>query len=123
MLASACLLVFTFLATAPSLQAQTTNGIWTNLLSGSWTNAANWSNSVTPGGVSSTADFSTLSFTTPAITNTLGAAWTVGNLIFANDTPSVPATNTNWVVNASSTNATLPATNVLIPESGASRLW
>jgi autotransporter-associated beta strand protein len=112
--AAACLLVCLFLAAAPGLQAQ--NGVWTNLVngnaSGSWTNALNWSNGVAATNVNNTADFSMLSLTN-AGTNTLDAPRTIGNLIYANDTPSAPSTNTNWVVNASSTNATTPATDAI----------
>lgn len=91
------------------------NGTWTNLMangsaSGSWGVATNWNNGVIATGSGNTADFSTLSFTASS-TNTLDAARTIGNLIFANGSPSAPVTN--WVVNASSTNATLPAADAI----------
>jgi autotransporter-associated beta strand protein len=95
-------------ATAPAQ-----SGTWTNLMgngsaSGSWSAATNWLNSVIASGADNTADFSTLSFTSLS-TNTLDGARTIGNLIFA----STSSTPTNWVVNASATNATLPAADAI----------
>src|ERR1700690_586607 len=93
--------------------ASAQNGTWTNLMSngsasGSWGAATNWLNSVIAGGADSTADFSTLDLTnTPTVT--LDAARTIGSLIFADVVAS-----TNWTVNASSTNATLPAVDAII---------
>ena len=75
--------------------------------SGSWINATNWNGGIIANGTDNTADFSTLDITSNSIV-TLDAARTIGNLVFADVTPS-----TNWVLNASSTNATLPAANVL----------
>jgi fibronectin-binding autotransporter adhesin len=113
------LLLTAVLAAPPGIHAQQ-SGVWTNnndggvagVATGSWATATNWNNSLIASGAGYTADFSTLSLTAIS-TNTLNAAWTIGNLIFANNTPGAPAANTNWVVNASLTNATLPAANSL----------
>ena len=114
--------LITILAAAPSSRAQ--NGTWTNLVSGSssgsWATAANWLNGIIAGGSGKTADFSTLSLATPpASTNTLDGPRTIGNLVFANGATAALATNTNWVVNASATNATLPAIDAFTIDSGA----
>jgi autotransporter-associated beta strand protein len=95
---------------ATSSRAQ--NGTWTNLMSngsasGSWGVATNWNNGVIAGGTDFTADFSTLDLT-GTTTLALDSVRTIGGLIFADAAPS-----TNWTVNASSTNATLPATNFI----------
>jgi len=55
--------------------------VWVNPAGGSWTNAANWSNSVAGNGRGITADFSKLTLTAEA-TNTLDGRWTIGNLLF-----------------------------------------
>src|ERR1039458_3761792 len=95
---------------ATSSRAQ--NGTWTNLMSngsasGSWGMATNWNNGGIAGGTDFTADFSTLDLT-GTTTLALDSARIIGGLIFADAVPS-----TNWTVNASSTNATLPATNFM----------
>jgi autotransporter-associated beta strand protein len=82
---------------------------WTNLVSGnasgSWGNAANWSNNI-PDGVDTVADFSTLDITTEGFVN-IDAPRTVGRLRFGDTTP-----NNNWTL----TNAALTlATTVVQP--------
>ena len=87
---------------------------WTQLVggtnaSGTWGAATNWNNGAGPvaDGADNTADFSTLDIGTLS-TVTLDGARTIGNVIFGDTVPS-----TNWVLNASTTNATLPTTSAL----------
>lgn len=99
------------LALAAAFSACAQNGTWTNLVSGngsgSWAAATNWNSAVIAAGADNTADFSTLDLAGGS-TVTLDAAWTIGNLIVADATPT-----TNWTFNASGTNATLPVAYAL----------
>ena len=100
---------------AAAASAAATNGTWTNLVltatnstaAGSWLKAANWQGGLIATNMDGIADFSTLTFTNVSSTVTLDAPQTIGTLLFANGAP------TNWLVNASSTNATLPTTNAI----------
>jgi fibronectin-binding autotransporter adhesin len=90
--------------------ARAQSGTWTNLnlvtgnAGGSWTNVASWKGGGIASGTDNTADFSTLVIGTNS-TVTLDGARTIGALIFADATPGAAATNWDWVVNTSSTNA------------------
>jgi autotransporter-associated beta strand protein len=70
--------------------------VWTNASGGSWSNGANWSGSVVASGTDAFAIFSTLNLGSNA-TVTLDGPVTVGNLLFADSTPS-----NNWFLNAGS---------------------
>ena len=83
------------------------SGIWVNAAGGSWANSANWDAGTIATGSDSTADFSTLTLTA-ARTNTLDGAQTIGNLTFGDIGNAY-----GWTLNASTTNASLPAANVL----------
>ncbi len=65
---------------------------WVQVAGGSWTNAADWSNSVVANFKSVTADFSTLTLAADT-TVTLDGAETVGNLVFADQ-----GNTYNWIV-------------------------
>lgn len=95
-----------------SISASAQNGTWTNLnangsASGSWANSANWLNGIIANGSGNAANFGTVTNTTNSIV-TLDGAQTVGSLIFGGDAPV-----TNWIVNASSTNTTLPLSDAI----------
>ena len=98
-----------------AVTASATNGTWTNLVitatnstaSGSWLTAANWQGGVIATNTDGIADFSTLTFTNVNSTVTLDAPRTIGTLIFANGAA------TNWLVNASSGNATTPTADAV----------
>jgi autotransporter-associated beta strand protein len=66
---------------------------WTNPLGGSWTNPANWTNSLVADGSGVAADFSALDLTADA-TVTLDGARTIGALLFGDTAPSH-----NWILN------------------------
>lgn len=108
------LTVAAFMAMA-AISASATDGTWSNLVvtttnsyaSGSWVTNANWQGGSIATGTDGIADFSTLTFTNANSTVTLDAARTIGRMNFANGAP------TNWVVNASYTNATLPAADAI----------
>jgi len=70
-----------------TLQIVVTNPTWTNLSGGSWTNTGNWSGGTIANGSDNTANFATLDLTANA-TVTLDGARTIGNLTFADTTPS-----------------------------------
>jgi autotransporter-associated beta strand protein len=70
--------------------------VWTNASGGSWSNSANWSGGVVAGGTDAFAIFSTLNLSSDGIV-TLDGPVTVGNLLFADSTPS-----NNWFLNAGS---------------------
>ncbi len=103
-------------ATASGFAASGTNSatystlpkaIWTNPLGGSWATAGNWSNNVIGQGVGATADFSTLALSSGASVS-LDAPWTIGNLVFADQSGS----NNTWELNNGTwTGLTLASTN------------
>ena len=102
---TALLAVVAFLSL--SLDCPAASSTWTNLLGGSWTNVLSWTNNVIATGSGNTGDFSQLSLGA-ARTVSLDGAQTIGNLIFGD------LGNTyGWTLNASATNATLPAANIL----------
>jgi autotransporter-associated beta strand protein len=70
--------------------------VWTNASGGSWGNSGNWSGGVVANGTDVFAIFSTLNLSSDGIV-TLDGPVTVGNLIFADSTPS-----NNWFLNAGS---------------------
>ena len=72
------------------------DGVWITAAGGSWTNTANWSGGVTATGPGKTANFGTLNITANA-TVTLDGARSIGQLNFADTTPSH-----NWTVNTGS---------------------
>jgi autotransporter-associated beta strand protein len=65
----------TYIAVLPA------SGIWTNPSGGDWLDTNNWAGNAVAGGSGNSADFSTLTLTTPA-TVTLGNAWTIGRMHF-----------------------------------------
>jgi autotransporter-associated beta strand protein len=54
---------------------------WTNLAGGSWLDANNWTNGLIPAAMDITADFSTLTLSSPTYV-TLDGSRTIGNLLF-----------------------------------------
>jgi autotransporter-associated beta strand protein len=82
------------------------SGVWINAAGGSWTNSANWSGGVVATGIGRTADFRTLNLGANAIV-TLDGPRVIGNLLFADITPSH-----NWALNPGANGSlTLDVTN------------
>ena len=78
---------------------------WTNAAGGSWADSGNWAHTLIASGSGVTADFSTLDLGADA-TVTLDGAYTIGQLLFGDTTPS-----NNWILDTGSTGTlTLAAT-------------
>jgi autotransporter-associated beta strand protein len=87
-----------------------TDMVWTNLIGGNWTTAANWQGGIIATGIDNIADFSTLNISPSRVITNSTTNITIGNMLFGDTTP-----DSNWTLQG--------GTNTLAVSSGSPLIY